>query len=210
MKNGKTSRPRRILLALCVLLAAILLAGRGRQALRRRQYADMGLKIAPVFQYDYREPVCSIDGRRKSVASSGCGAACMSMAIKYLTGNDEQTPQSLFERAWENGDYNGYGLSHEALDHLAEAYGVGGRWIGREEDRIRRVLRAGYPVIAHMGPGTFTAEGHYILLRGVADDGRILLNDPNSEARSWTAYDLPLILEEAKGEQPFRICWAKR
>ena len=208
MKRAIMNRPRRYLPALCVLLAAVCLTGCGRMALRRRP-ASAGLEIVPVFQFLYREPVCTIGGERKSVASSGCGAACLSMVVTYLTGNDEQTPQSLFEQAWKNGDYWGYGLSHEALDRLAKDYGVGGRWIGRDGEAIRQALEEGHPVIAHMGPGLFALEGHYVLLRGITEDGHILLNDPNSWLRTRTAFDLSLILEEAKGQAPFRVCWAE-
>ena len=81
-----------------------------------------------------------------------------------------------------------------------------GEWIGRDAAVIRRALETGRPVIAHMGPGTFTQQGHYILLRGLDEDGKVVLNDPNSEKRTYHTYDLSLILEEAKGDTPFKIC----
>ena len=173
---------------------------------RRKLIESSGLQIAPVYQYDYKEAVCTIGGEDKSVASSGCGATCMSMVIDYLTGNERQSPQLLFERAYANGDYYGDGLSHEAIDRLGIAYDVEGIWIGRDEDKLREALAAGYPVIAHMGSGTFTRSGHYILLRGLTDDGRVVVNDPNSEKRSYQAYDLSLIIREAKTDAPFMVC----
>ena len=69
-----------------------------------------------------------------------------------------------------------------------------------------KALEAGYPVIAHMGAGTFTKSGHYILLRGLTEDGRVLVNDPNSEKRSYQAYDISLIVKEAKTDYPFMVC----
>ena len=56
--------------------------------------------------------------------SGGCGAACLSMAIRYLTGDEAQTPETLFRAAYDRGDYFGDGLSHAALDRLGEDYGV--------------------------------------------------------------------------------------
>ena len=49
-----------------------------------------------------------------------------------------------------------------------------------------------------MGKGIFTRNGHYIVLRGVTDDGKILVNDPNSESRSEKAYPLSTILNQSK------------
>ena len=201
---------KRLLKVLGVILAIALLTGGAlilhgeRQQTRAVQSA--GLPIAPVYQFDYPAAVCFAAGEYKSVATSGCGATCMSMVIGYLTGNEDQSPQSLFEQAWQNGDYYGYGLSHAALDRLAKANGVSGTWIGRDEKTLRRALREGRPVIAHMGPGQFADEGHYILLRGLTDDGRVVMNDPNSRENTGRAFDLSLILDEAKTNAPFMVC----
>lgn len=201
---------KRLLKVLSVILAIALLTGGAlilhgeRQQTRAVQSA--GLPIAPVYQFDYPAAVCFAAGEYKSVATSGCGATCMSMVIGYLTGNEDQSPQSLFEQAWQNGDYYGYGLSHAALDRLARANGVAGTWIGRDEKTLRRALREGRPVIAHMGPGQFADEGHYILLRGLTDDGRVVMNDPNSKENTGRAFDLSLILDEAKTNTPFMVC----
>lgn len=166
------------------------------------------MSIQPIYQFNYTDPVCQIGGEEKSVATSGCGAVCMSMTIAYLTGNDQQTPEELFTAAWENGEYAGYGLSHETISALGQSYGIAGTWIGRDAAHIRAALQNAQPVIAHMGPGTFTREGHYILLRGLTGDGLVVLNDPNSKSRTREAYSLELILDEAKGETPFMICEA--
>ena len=198
-----------VLLFLALLGAVVLAVEWGMDFLAHRQYAKEGMPIAPVYQFDYPEAVCTIGDRSKSVASSGCGAVCMSMVIRFLTGDELQTPQTLFEEAYRNGDYNGYGLTHEALDHLAANHGVKGKWIDGEEGEILSALRSGQPVIAHMGPGAFTREGHYILLRGVTEDGSVLVNDPNSESRTWTAWSLTDIINEAKGSAPFMVCRKK-
>ena len=196
----------RVLLFLALVGAVAAAAHWGLTYRERLRYAREGMPIAPVFQYDYPEAVCTIGGVNKSVASSGCGAVCMSMAIDFLTGDTLQTPQTLFEEAYQNGDYTGYGLTHEAMDHLAEAHGISAAWISGDEKAIRSALRSGYPIIAHMGPGSFTREGHYILLRGVTENGSVLVNDPNSESRTWSTWDLQDIIREAKGEKPFMVC----
>ena len=54
-----------------------------------------------------------------------------------------------------------------------------------------------------MGPGTFTRNGHFIVLAGLNDDGTISVADPNSEVRSQTNYDIDVFLNEGKGMWSF-------
>jgi hypothetical protein len=167
------------------------------------------MKIPMIYQFDYKKTVCTIGGERKSVSTSGCGATSMSMVIRYLTGDSSQTPYTLFKWAYKEGYYSGDGLGHGAVSAMGKLYGVTGSWVGKDGKKIVTALSSGHPVIAHMGPGIFTKGGHYIVLRGVTDDGKILVNDPNSKSRSSKAYPLSTILKQAKTSTPFMICSRK-
>lgn len=164
------------------------------------------MKIPAIYQFDYKKVVCTINGKGKSASTSGCGATSMCMVIHYLTGNTEPTPYSLFKWAYDNGYYHGDGLGHEAVSALGKLCGVEGKWIGKNGSKIVEALKSGHPVIAHMGPGIFTRQGHYIVLKGVTDDGKILVNDPNSKSRTGKAYPLSTILSQSKTSSPFMIC----
>ena len=164
------------------------------------------MKIPAIYQFDYKKVVCTINGKGKSASTSGCGATSMCMVIHYLTGNTEPTPYSLFKWAYDNGYYSGSGLGHEAVSALGKLCGVEGKWIGKNGSKIVEALKSGHPVIAHMGPGIFTRQGHYIVLKGVTDDGKILVNDPNSKSRTGKAYPLSTILNQSKTSSPFMIC----
>lgn len=164
------------------------------------------MKIPKIYQFDYKKTVCTIDGVRKSASTSGCGATSMSMVIRYLTGDSSQTPYTLFKWAYKEGYYSGDGLGHGAVSAMGKRYGVTGTWVGKDGEMIVKALTSGHPVIAHMGKGIFTKGGHYIVLRGVTDDGKILVNDPNSKSRSGKAYPLSTILKQAKTSTPFMIC----
>jgi hypothetical protein len=167
------------------------------------------MKIPKAYQFDYKKTVCTIGGERKSVSTSGCGATSMSMVIRYLTGDSSQTPYTLFKWAYKEGYYSGDGLGHGAVSAMGKLYGVTGSWVGKDGKKIVAALSSGHPVIAHMGPGIFTKGGHYIVLRGVTEDGKILVNDPNSKPRSGKAYPLSTILKQAKTSPPFMICSLK-
>ncbi len=165
-----------------------------------------GMPIPLYLQGDYTQTVCYIDGEAKSVKTSGCGAASMSMVISYLTGNTSQNPYTLFKWAYDNGYYDGNGLSHTCLTKLAQLYGVEGTWIANDEEQIAEALRAGYPVIAHMGPGIFTTGGHYIVLRGITEDGHVLVNDPGNRNRNKYAYPMSTVVRQARTSKSFMIC----
>ena len=164
------------------------------------------MKIPAIYQFDYKKVVCTIGGQGKSASTSGCGATSMCMVIHYLTGNTTPTPYTLFKWAYDNGHYNGNGLDHEAVSAIGRLGGVTGKWIGKNGSKIVEALKSGHPVIAHMGPGIFTKHGHYIVLKGVTDDGKILVNDPNSKSRTGKAYPLSTILSQSKTSSPFMIC----
>ena len=165
-----------------------------------------GMPIPALIQHDYKTPVATLNGREISVWTSGCGADAVSMVVAYLTGERGQTPYTLFRWAAERGLYRGYGLDHEALNQMAALYGVNGRWIAPDPDAILQALNAGRPVIAHMGRGAFTNNGHYIVLRGVAPDGSIYVNDPAKLEHAYLTYPLDQIIKESKTDDPFMIC----
>lgn len=171
---------------------------------------DGGMAIPQLYQGDYRLPVCRCMGENKSVATSGCGATAASMLIAYVTGNTDQTPYTLFYWAAEHGNYHGDGLSFSTVRKLLSNHGVRSQMQGVSADAIRAALNADQPIIMLMGAGTFTREGHYIVLRGLNADGQVMVNDPASTGRSATLYSLNLIVREAKGGEMLVVTNGKK
>ena len=65
----------------------------------------------------------------------------------------------------------------------------------------QEALSQGKLVVASMGPGTFTRGGHFIVLTGITDDGKIKVNDPNDNSSKQhinQAFAVSLILRESK------------
>ena len=169
---------------------------------------ERGMAVPMLFQGDYAQTVCTVGGIERSVATSGCGATSLSMVIAYLTGNTDQNPYTLFCDSVDAGRYHGSGWSHGTLSLFAENYGVHSRWIANDADAILSALREGKPVIAHMGPGIFTSRGHYLVLRGVTEDGLVLMNDPNSRDNCAKAFPIDTLLKQAKTSEAFMVCWS--
>lgn len=74
---------------------------------------------------------------------------------------------------------------------------------------IVAALKEGNLVVAIMAEGHFTRNGHFIVLRGVTAEGKILVADPASVDRSNQEWDLSLIMNEAnKGAGAGGPFWA--
>lgn len=125
---------------------------------------------------------------------SGCGPTCLSMVWCGLTGGTKWDPYAVAKMAEEEGYYvKGAGTSWEIMTSGAREMGLEGKELTFDENHIREALEKGQPIICAMGPGDFTTEGHFIVLVDTTEDGRIVVNDPNSvenSERSWGLSDL--------------------
>ena len=59
-------------------------------------------------------------------------------------------------------------------------------------------LLSGSPVICSVGPGDFTSTGHFIVLAGIDEQGRLLVRDPNSPERTGKAWDFATVLGQCR------------
>ena len=122
---------------------------------------------------------------------TGCGPVCLSMAAFYLTGNKDMTPDKIIPFAAQNGYYvSGIGSSWTLISEGGQKLGLTVTELPLVEGWIYDHLQEGRPIICAMGPGDFTTSGHFIVLTGY-EDGKLLVNDPNSiqnSQKTWS-YD---------------------
>lgn len=137
-------------------------------------YPNTGMAIPHYFQTDYKN-VSYGDG---TIASSGCAPTAIAMVLSYLT---EQTISPITVVNWTGDRYYvpGSGSSWSIFSACASNWGVSCSNLGKNQQAVIDAIKNGRPVIASMGPGTFTKGGHIIVLRGVTEDGCFLVNDPN-------------------------------
>lgn len=132
-----------------------------------------------------------------TIGVAGCGPTCLSMVAVSLTGRRDLDPKSMAAFAETNGYLIDGLTSWELLTSGAAQLGIAGEVIPANAATINRLLTSGYPIIASMGPGDFTSEGHFIVLAGVADDGHsIVVHDPNSPERSAQTWNIDTILSQ--------------
>jgi hypothetical protein len=139
-------------------------------------------------------------------AINGCGPTSLSMVTVGLTGNTNVSPRYVENFSRENGYLvPGVGTSWSLMTDGAHKLGLKSKVLPLSESSIISTLKKGNPIIVTMGPGHFTTEGHYIVLTGVTDDGKIIVNDSDSKERSNKTWDVDVFLKEAKNLWAFSI-----
>ena len=135
-----------------------------------------------------------------TIRDSGCAIACLAMVTSYMKSS-VITPLDIVDFTGNRYYVDGVGSSWSIFPAVASHYGYNCSSLGKDAKAIISALESGHPVIASMGPGTFTSTGHFIVLKGITEDGRILVNDPNDSASknyNRTEFNLNLILSQGK------------
>lgn len=146
-------------------------------------------------------------GNLKTIGKSGCGPT--SMAIVISSFGQTYTPIEAARWAYNNGYLvEGYheGIpyamsSHALIPGLAKEKGLAYEGISKEtgiEKKIVDSLSQGKLIVAIMGPGHFTSGGHFIVLTGITENGKIIVADCASRKRTLMTWDLSLIIKEAR------------
>lgn len=147
-------------------------------------------------------------GFATSIGHSGCGPTSMDIVLSTLL-NYDITPAYLADWSYNNGylvqyhDLEGLhaSTSHTFIPAAAHAYELICTGISKgagTRDAIITALTEGKYIVAIMGPGHFTEGGHFIVLSGITEDGRILVADCTSRSRTGQTWELDLIIEEAR------------
>lgn len=133
------------------------------------------------------------------LALTGCGPTCLSMVRCGLSGDSTWNPYKTARMA-ENGGYyvSGSGSSWDLMTRGAAELGLNYEEVIFDEEHIKAALEAGTPIICVVGPGDFTDNGHFLVLTGVDEEGKIILNDPNSRIRSEETWDINQLMSQIK------------
>ena len=135
-------------------------------------------------------------GLTNTIAGAGCGPTSLAICVSTLT-DTVVTPPEVCDWSVKTGHRcEGSGSYHSLIPDGAAHYNVPCRGIGQNGNELVKALQDGKLVIAIMSAGHFTRGGHFIVLRGITDDGKILVADCASYERSQKEWDLSIFLAE--------------
>ena len=107
-----------------------------------------------------------------TIATSGCSITCLAMVATYLTDQEYTPPQMAYH-------FGNYGKNH--VDRLC--YGIDQMQLPfervQEVQKVLQALREGKVAIVMMDEESyFTTEQHFIVLAGINEAGKVMVNDP--------------------------------
>lgn len=160
-------------------------------------------------QNDYKQNFC---GRKDgTISSSGCGVTAAAIVASTLMQSSQYDPIYMMKLA-QKGGYCGYGISGTSawfFKSFSKEFGFSYEEVYKNDRagaKAIEALKTGKSmIIAHMGNGTFTNNGHYIVLSAVNSEGLVYVHDPNNRRNTknrgsgngW--YDIQTIIKELKG-----------
>lgn len=133
------------------------------------------------------------------MAITGCGPTCLSMVLCGLSGDTRWDPLTLAQYAEREGYYvKGAGTAWDLMTMGAEDLGLTCRDLVFDGEHILAWLAGGNPIICAMRPGDFTTTGHFIVLSGVDEYGKVEVCDPNSRGNSEKTWDVEDLIPQIK------------
>lgn len=138
-----------------------------------------------------------------TIAISGCGPTCAAMVLSTILGEDI-TPKMACDYSAENHHLVVGGTEDPFFDDIFNEYGVSYTKEEQTADNIAASLESGNYIIAHVGKSKFTSVGHFIVLTGIDENGKVMVMDPyNSENNG--SYDISYIAGIRRGQGMYSV-----
>ncbi len=131
----------------------------------------------------------------------GCGPTAMAMIANAFGDRGPIIPVTMAEWCDMNGQRGAHaGSNHSIVMTALPEFGltVESMQSSLTTEAMCDALRNGCVLVALVGPGYFTDGGHFIVIRGINDDGTVNIADPASAEHTRTPYDPAFILGELK------------
>ncbi|MBQ3081936.1 MAG: C39 family peptidase [Clostridia bacterium] len=125
-----------------------------------------------------------------TVGGYGCGPTSMAMVISNLTSHTV-SPTYMADWSFNNGYYfRGRGTAYGLFPAASAAYGIKCSTISvYDKNAVVSALKAGKLLLTVVGYGDFTRGRHFLLIRGITDDGKLLLADSGKYENCLVEWD---------------------
>ncbi len=129
----------------------------------------------------------------QTACSTACGPTSLAMAVKNMTGQNI-TPKETIEyynqqKLWKEG-----GSWVEGLNSGADHWGLRTESFDTKDINAYKSVfdKGGLVIVAGYGASPFMSQGHYILIRGITDEGKFRIGDPGQGVNTNGTPEKPL------------------
>ncbi len=138
-------------------------------------------------------------GGADPIGRYGCGPVCAAMIINSFSPTGV-TPIEIADWSVANGCYAPQsGSYHSLIPNSISAYGLQVESVtDRSVENVKELLRTGHVLVALMGKGSLTKNGHFIIIAQLCYNGNVYIADPASYENCTREWDLQQLLNELK------------
>lgn len=156
---------------------------------------EVGTPIANYYNQGEYSAYKMLPGCGSTIKSAGCGFCSLAMVANTLTGDPKYTPVYVVNQLAKDFYTCGVGGNHDLPTRGAARFGLTGKQISLSSQSFADVIDSGGLVIALIGdphPKTefYGGKGHYIVIRGVTETGKIVVADPGRRANNGKAWPI--------------------
>ncbi len=167
-------------------------------------YFIMDSAMGPMIYYNQGDSRWAdyLYGGADPIRSHGCGPTAVAMVISSFS-SVTLTPPEAADWAAANGYYApDHGSYHSLIADSLTAFGFNVQSVkDRSQEHVSDLLREGSVLIALMGKGSLTQNGHFIVITKLLENGNVYIADPGSYANSTKEWELSKLLSELKGSR---------
>lgn len=165
--------------------------------------AILDTSMGPMYYYNQGDTRWSsyLYGGADPMLQYGCGPTAAAMLISSFTNDGEAiTPVTIADWSAANGCYAPQsGSYHSLIPSVLTAYGFQVESVtDHSPQNAASLLSSGHILVALMGKGSLTQNGHFVLITKLLPDGNVSIADPNSFDNSTCEWELPLLMKELK------------
>lgn len=149
--------------------------------------------IVRYFQTDYKAfPY----GSYGNISSHGCGPTSAAVVAATLKKNTSITPITATAGVCSAGGCSSSGSSWAGVNAYLRSQGIkyeAGSMASFTESGLRNIFNSGKMVIVLVGPGYFTRGGHYFVLYGLDNNGKVKIvqvSNKKQTAKTWAVSDI--------------------
>ena len=138
-------------------------------------------------------------GGQDPISSYGCGPVCVAMIINSFSSTSID-PIGMADWSAANGGYARHsGSYHSLIPDSLSSFGLQVESVtDRSVEHVSELLRTNHILVALMGRGSLTQNGHFIIIAQLCANGNVYIADPANYENCTKEWELQLLMDELK------------